>query len=309
MISVLLAKKIAELFCYLLIGFVMVRLRVLGGEDTVPLSKISLYLITPCSIFNAFQIEATPDVLRGFVTALVTAACLQLLFVGMAALYRRITHVSLVDEALIIYPNVGNLVIPLVASVLGAEWVVYISAYIIIFNLMAWTHGIRMFTDDPSYRRPGKILLNPNILACAVGAVCLISGIRLTGIPQTVIATGASFIGPLTMLITGMVLATLSVKEIFVGRAVYGTILMRMIVCPLAVLPLLTIASRLIALPQADILFLVVLLSAAAPSANMISQFAILFNHDAKYASVISTTTTLVCIATMPLMVYLYGLL
>lgn len=308
MIALLLAKKIAELFCYLLIGFVMVRLRILKGEDTVPLSKLSLYLVNPCAIFHSFQIEATSDVLKGFVAAFVTAIILQMLFTLMAALYRRITHVALIDEAMIIYPNVGNLTIPLVASVLGAEWVVYVSAYIIVFNVMIWSRGIRMFTDDPSYRRPAKVLLNPNILACAAGAVCMLAGVRLGGIPQTVIATGASFVGPLTMLITGMVLATLSIKELFANRAVFGTILMRMVVCPLAVLPLLRAVSRLRPLPQANTLFMIVLLSAAGPAANMISQFAVLFDHDAKHASVVSTTTTLLCIATLPLMVYLYGL-
>lgn len=309
MIALLLAKKIAELFCYLLIGFVMVRLRVLDGEDSVPLSKISLYLITPCTIFHAFQIEASASVMQGFLIALVTAALLQALFILMARAYRRVTHVSVVDEALIVYPNAGNLVIPLVAATLGQEWVIYVSAYIVIFNVLAWTHGIRMFTKDSSYYKISRILFNPNILACALGALCLVSGIRLTGIPGTVIAAGASFIGPLTMFITGMVLATIRLKEFFANHALYGTLLMRMIICPLAALFVIRLLAGVVTLPQAETLFLIVLLSASAPAANAITQFAILFHHDAKYASVISVATTLVCIATMPFMIWLYGIL
>ena len=53
-------------------------------------------------------------------------------------------------------------------------------------------------------------------------------------------------------------------------------------------------------------LILIPLLSAIAPSASNIPQMAILYDHDAKYASAINILTTLSCILTVPLWVMLY---
>ena len=51
------------------------------------------------------------------------------------------------------------------------------------------------------------------------------------------------------------------------------------------------------------------LLSAIAPSASNINQVAILYNKDAPYASAINVLTTLSCIATIPLWMWLFDLL
>jgi len=48
------------------------------------------------------------------------------------------------------------------------------------------------------------------------------------------------------------------------------------------------------------------LLAAIAPSASNINQVAILYNHDAKYASAINILTTLSCIAFVPLWVMVF---
>ena len=55
-----------------------------------------------------------------------------------------------------------------------------------------------------------------------------------------------------------------------------------------------------------ETLLLIVLLSASAPTATVVSQMAQLYGQDESYASVITAVTTLGCIVTMPLMAMLY---
>ena len=43
----------------------------------------------------------------------------------IAKLYGRLTNATEVERASIIYSNGGNLIVPIVGSVLGDEWVVY----------------------------------------------------------------------------------------------------------------------------------------------------------------------------------------
>ena len=55
MIAVPLAKKIAELFLILFATAGLVRFNVLKAENSKVLSRLSLYFVTPCVIFNSFQ--------------------------------------------------------------------------------------------------------------------------------------------------------------------------------------------------------------------------------------------------------------
>ena len=66
-LSLLLANKILELFLIVLIGMIVVKKGILKSEDGKVLSLISLYIVTPCTIFNAFQIEFTPDKFKGLI--------------------------------------------------------------------------------------------------------------------------------------------------------------------------------------------------------------------------------------------------
>ena len=56
-ISVLLIGKIAELFISMLMGFFLVKTKVMKSSDSNALSMVALYLVTPCVILNAFQVK------------------------------------------------------------------------------------------------------------------------------------------------------------------------------------------------------------------------------------------------------------
>ena len=56
-ISILLMEQIAELFLMILMGYIIVKTGLLKGEDSKVISKIVLYLVIPCVIINAFQVD------------------------------------------------------------------------------------------------------------------------------------------------------------------------------------------------------------------------------------------------------------
>lgn len=47
-------------------GYVIVKAGLLKGEDSKVISKIVLYLIIPCVIINAFQVDYTSEKVRAF---------------------------------------------------------------------------------------------------------------------------------------------------------------------------------------------------------------------------------------------------
>ena len=55
MIAKLLIYKILQLFAIMVIGFIIAKLKIINPKESVVLSRISLYLLMPSAIINAFD--------------------------------------------------------------------------------------------------------------------------------------------------------------------------------------------------------------------------------------------------------------
>ncbi len=305
MISILLAKKIAEFFVFMFFGFLMVKTKILKSEDANVVTKLCLYIMTPAIIINAFQLEASGEVVAGLGLAVVDAIGIHLICIFISNIYGKLTHATAVEKASVIYSNGGNLIVPIVGSVLGEEWVVYSAAFVAVFNVFVWTHGRSVFVKEDKIPWK-KVLLNVNILSIAVGLFMLAFDFQFTGIAANVVTELADMVGPFSMIIVGMVLAGMEPADMFKNKRIWGVLFMRLIFCPFIILIIMKLIPIENYITNGRTIMLVSFFAAMAPCAATISQFAVLYDKDAKYASAINILSTLACIITMPIMVYLY---
>lgn len=301
----ILIRKIAELLCYLVMGFLLVRLHVLRKEDTTVITKLSVNLIMPFSILAAFLVPYSTEVMKGIGVAFLAYALIKAVVLPASSLYGKLTGGSAVEVTSIGYSNVGNLVLPIVGSVLGQEWMVYVAGAIIVNNALFWMHGIAYFSGERKFNAK-KYFLNMNILCIMVGFLLFTLRISLPDIVQTAVKNVGNMIGPVSMLITGMILGGMTFREVFANKRIFPVTGMRMIVMPfLAILVLrLTRLDRL--LSNGETILLIVLLSELTPPANVVNQNAVLYGKEPEYASAIQVFSTLVSIVTMPLMVWVF---
>ena len=124
-ISILLAQQITQLFLILLMGYAVVKTGLLKASDSKVVSVLMVYLVCPCMILNAFQIDDTPEIRRGLVYAMAVAAAMHVVLLAMTALLRRPLKLDVIEQVNTIYSNAGALVIPLVQALLGSEYVIY----------------------------------------------------------------------------------------------------------------------------------------------------------------------------------------
>ena len=73
-LSILLMEQIAKLFIMIFMGYVVVKIGLLKDEDSKVLSTLVLYLIVPCVILNAFQVDYTPEKVSGLELACIVIA-------------------------------------------------------------------------------------------------------------------------------------------------------------------------------------------------------------------------------------------
>lgn len=307
MISLLLVRKIIQLFLIMILGYLLVKLKVLKSEESVVLSKISLYLVMPAVILTAFQVDFKPEIQEGLLLAFVAAVAIHILLLLIGHGSGKLFKFEEIDVASIIYSNAGNLIIPIITAVLGNEWVIYSTAFVSVQLIFLWTHCKLLFSKEktPNIR---KIILNVNMIAIFVGVLSMLSGIRLPAMLNETMGSVGTMIGPLGMLITGMIVAGMDLKQIFTSKKVYVITFYRMILCPAIILLLLKLSNAGSLVDNGVEILLITFLATVTPAASTVTQFAQVHNKDAEYAGAINIMTTLVCIVTMPIFVILYFL-
>ena len=88
-IALLLAQQIAQLFLILFCGYLIVRTGLLRAADSKVLSVILVYLVIPCVIIDAFQIQDSPQVRAGLLISFGAAAAIHVVFLALTAVLRR----------------------------------------------------------------------------------------------------------------------------------------------------------------------------------------------------------------------------
>ena len=274
MISLILAKKILSLFLVMALGIVLVRCGIVRSRDSKVLSMISLYLVMPCVIISSFQVKYQPEILNGLLLALATAVLL-------------------------------HLVLIVVVGFLGKEWVIYTSAFLSVQLFLLWSHAKMKLCGEKGIDLK-KILTNINMIAIFAGVLLFLLRIQLPAPVQDAVDSISSMVGPMGMLILGMLIAEMDLKKLMSYHRLWWITLLRLVGIPLIGIVLLKYSGLAALVPEGRTILLVTLLAICTPSASTLTQMAQVYGKDADYASAINVVTTLLCIVTMPLMVALY---
>ncbi|MCQ2444361.1 MAG: hypothetical protein MJ061_02580 [Mailhella sp.] len=307
MISLLLGKQIAAMLLMVFMGFLVVRLRLLSAQDSRILSALTLYLIGPCMIIDAFQIDCTPEKLQALLLSIGAGAFVQILCLGFDALARRPLRLDAVERTSSIYTNSGNLIIPVVAYVLGPEWVLYTCGYMMFQVVLFWTHCVSVLRGGSGFDIR-KILLNINVLCIFGGLILFVTGIRLPEVASIAVRSVGLMIGPVSMIVTGMLIGSMDFSRLLAYRKLPAVVLLRLVIYPLLTLCALWASGLQGLVENGERILLIVFLAAAAPSASTVTQMAHLYGNNGEYASLIAVVSTLLCVITMPALVWLFQL-
>lgn len=305
--TLLLTKQIAELFIMILLGFILVKSSLLTKHDSKVLSTIALYIVTPCVIINAFQVQYSQDVKNGIILSFLAAIIVHIIYIVIARLLGKVYTLNGVEKATIIYTNAGNLIIPLVQALLGKEWVVYTTGYILVSTIFIWTHGRMLICEEKGFNVK-ELMKNVNVIASVIGILMFALKIQLSSLITETMDSMSATIAPISMIVAGMLIAGMDVKDCLKNKRLYIITFLKMIVFPLFAVSLLKFTNLSSMVKNGDIILLISLLASIAPTAASVTQLAQIYDADSEYASAYYFITTLLCILTMPVFVWFYQL-
>ena len=301
----LLASKLASMMLMVVVGFAIVRLGIMKVEDSKPISTLIVFVLTPCLIIRAFQIDLTPARLEGFFASVLFMAASYVVWILLAKLLKKPLKISPIDEATLVYTNVGNLTLPLVSMILGEEMVFYAGSLQLPFLLFIWTHGVMTIQGSRKIDLK-KMLLNTNMIALYIGVALLALRIRIPEILDTTMEGFSSMVGPASMLVAGMVIAGRNLKTVFTFRRAYLIQIGRLLLLPMLSTTLLYFSGILKAMPQLTPILMTVVIGLSAPAASTVSQLAVVYDKEPETANIYNVMGLMFCILTIPLNVWYY---
>ena len=151
-----------------------------------------------------------------------------------------------------------------------------------------------------------SLLLMEEIAKLFARVILFISKIQLPSGMQDVLDMMNNMIGPIGMLLAGMVIADVPLKTVFTKKRNYVSTVLRLIVYPIFILILMKMINTFAGLNDSKQILLIVYIASITPACATVTSMAQLYDKDAAYASSLYVLTTLLSIVTMPVMVGMY---
>lgn len=290
---ILLLKQNFLMLLYLLIGYFLFRKKLVGTAGSSDMGRMLLYIVMPAAILKSYLADFSPEMLIGLMVSFLAALLSLLLAIVISRIFFR--KEEPIERFGVAFSNAGFIGIPLVQMTLGSEAVFYISSFVALLNILQWTYGVLVLTQDKSVLSLRKLRTNPIILSFLGGLLLFFLPVTLPDSLTGMIGTLASMNGPLAMIVLGTYLAQVPLKSLFTEKIVYRCTIVRLIV-----IPLFTVALIALFPAQYHTIKLTVLIAAAAPVGSNVAIFAQLYKQDYIRAVKEVCLSTLLCIVTLP---------
>lgn len=287
------AQQVLVMFLLILVGYLAVRVKVLGAEARQNFSSLLINIVVPAMIVDSYLIPFDPAILSNLLrTALASAA---VLFAGLGIALLATRRMKDPNRPLlrfaITFSNAAYMGFPLIEALFGAEGLLYAS----IFNILIWTAGTALLAPGSQEKHSlGQLLKKPALLAVALGLILYLGQVPVPDLISTPLSLLGGMNTPLSMLITGIIIATSDLRSVIRRGSLWYTLFLRMAVVPAAAL-LLCLATG-----TGGMVGAVVILLEACPCAAITSVFAVQYHYDEELAAGSVVVSTLLSIVVLP---------
>lgn len=307
------------LFILMIAGYVCRRRGIIDSAASKHLSRLIISVGQPMMIISALnRVEFTPENLtiawQVTLISFVMHTLLALLAFFLCKLYKNKNEAKIFEFGLV-FANCGFIGFPILDSILGDGIGSFMGAfYVISFHLFIWTWGLLILGRgrDDIKLTPKKILFNYGTVPCTIG-VLLFFLKPLLPVPAWLapvwfdgaIGRFLDYLGglctPISVLITGSLLATVSLRKTFCNPRLYLHSFFKLILLPV----IACILAKLCGLPDTYLMLCTAM--AAMPGAATITMLAELYDIEPGLASETVGVTSLLATGTLPLMMLFAG--
>lgn len=292
---------------YIFPGFLLGKKRPESARHLPTLSTVLVYICSPCLPVSAFlNLDFSWQSFGMLWLFFLVTLLLQSAFMaGLYLLFRKKyadARYRVLNIASVL-GNVGFFGIPIMQALLpqNPEAAGYAAMYIVSMNILVFTMGIFCLTRDRKYMSLRSALLNPTVLGFAVALPLYMTGGRhyLPGMLTDAIHLMGKMTTPLCMIILGVRLSTVPMKQLFSQPFAYAAAAGKLLAFPLFCYACVCFLPLPLSF-RASILVL-----SATPCASIILNLAEIHRSEAALSANCVMLSTLLCFLTIPVLTLL----
>lgn len=291
-------QQMLVLFAMMAVGYFSYRLNWLDDASCSKLSTIIVQVLNPAVIINGVlgKNSSAAGALIGQNLLLIILMFVFLILISrpLAALLRVPKKEKNQYRLMTIFANVGLMGIPVVSSIYGPEALIFVSFYILVYNVLIYTLGIRLAAGGNGVKLEWKKILNTGVIACLIAVVLFTFHVET---PETV-NTFMNYMGtaaiPMSMFVIGASIAQADMKSLFGNVKLYLFAFLKMVCLPLAGVFLLRPFSFD---PTLVGIFLIML---SMPVGSIVSMIVEEYGEGGSVGSQGVVLTSVLCVVTLP---------
>ena len=299
---ILTAQQVGVLFALMAVGYACRRAGFLTDAFVKGCVNLLLLIVTPCLIVHVFQRPFSRAELANLGWALAVSFAAHIIGIVFAETCFRGADVMKrgVLKFATVFSNAGFMGIPLEYALLGADGAFYGAVYVVVFNLLCWTYGLKTMCGHLKDLNRRILFVNPGTVGIAIGLPLFLTSTTLPPLLHDPVKYISDINTPLAMIVIGFYLADAKFAAYFRCVPALAASALRLGAIPAIVLAGLAAARGLGLDPTMAIALTA---SASAPVAAMDTMFAAKYGRDVDVSVGLVAVTTILSIATMPLLV------
>ena len=310
--------KYFVLFAILFTGWFMRKINFIDDKMNNSINKLIVYFAYPCLIVhNIGSLDMSGEVITTFLLAFALSLAFFYLYGFAAFSYAKLRkfpeNEANILEFAMTTPNNGFMGFPVALLFFGEIGMLLMLAHNAAMNFFIFTYGVKLLRRNEIGTRKAapkrflkatlKFLLNPNILALAIGFISsLLGGLLPEAVDEYLVYIG-NISTPMAMIFIGSNLTSYKFTDILKSRVVIEASLGKLILMPAITLAIMYF------LPIAPIIKCIVVLGSCFPTAATVSMLAEQEGHDPGPASKTLFLSTVMSIVTVPLAIKLLMML
>lgn len=227
-------SQMITFFLFMLAGYILRKAGKMPGISPDAISTLLLYLFMPATCYKTFAEHCTAQVLLSKTSLIVAGFAVLLCCFGIGWLVSRLLTDDVRRREVCIFTlivsNLGYVGYPLVEAVFGGEVLFDFMVFCMPFNLFIYSFG--MYLLNPQKKLTVKIFSSPTILAILAGILVGLTGITLPAPICGAIDAASAAMAPCAMIVTGLVLADIPLRQTFTDWRSYVLTAIRLIGLP-----------------------------------------------------------------------------
>jgi malate permease and related proteins len=290
--------QISMMYVLMVIGFVVYRKELINEEGTKQLSNLLVWVINPLIMLTRYQMNFSMDKLIDLgISFIVSLFAMLIGFLVGKIIFKKEQKI---DKFAIGFANAGFIGIPLVTNIIGLDQVFFLSAYLVCFNILSYTYGIYLVSSNKKLITIRSMLLNPGIIAVAIGIIIFISPVKLPKFIYDAFNLVGQTNTPIAMILLGTYIAKARIITLFNNKYAYFVCFIKLIVIPMIVL----IIFKFLPADLGEIKK-VVLIAMSTPVGLTVPMFSQMYGGDYEYGAKLVGLSTLLSLVTIPIILYL----